>query len=302
MFLNHAELESCIHRICTALQADFDGDWLLYPGCDRIDAQTMTDQQVATLTPLFEMHRSLLFEFCYVLEGTAHLLLEDRVLRLRQGQVCLVPAGTLHVEMTDRVSTGTTAFFVFLPSGVSINQTITHPGGSHTVLHGQSIQLDPLVYNLALRDMAHELQSSQHGADTLIKCTLLQQLISLQRTIRQAEHRMSAEEWKQSIVREVIGHLHNSPTGTLEVNDLADHCAVSANHLNSIFKSITGSTIAAYSAKLRIHKAKQLLETTDMKLRQLAEELGYYDQYHFCKAFKKATGMSPSQYRQEKTP
>lgn len=302
MFLNHAELEKCINGICTALQADFDGDWLVYPGCDRIDSQTIPAQQAATLTPLFEAHRSLLFEFCYVLEGTVRLLLEDRVIHLRQGQLCLVPAGTLHVEMTDRVHTGTTAFFVFLPSGVAINQTITHPGGSHTVLHGQSIRLDPLIYTLSLRDISQELQNRQHGADTLIKCTLLQQLISLQRTIRQVEHRMSAEEWKRSIVRDVIGHLQNSPTGTLELNDLADHCAVSANHLNSIFKSITGSTIAAYSAKLRIQKAKLLLETTDTKLRQLAEELGYYDQYHFCKAFKKATGMSPSQYRQEKTP
>lgn len=301
MFLNHAELAKIIRNIAAGIQENFSAPWLLYPGAEALDDCTLHQEQADTLQPLMAAHRSLLFEFCCALEGTVYLMLDDRVVRLKPGQICLVPAGTLHVEMTDGVNTGASAFFVFLSPGVSINQTITTVGGGHHVLHGQCIGLDPLMYNLALRDIDHELKAGQYGADTALKCTLLQLLIMLQRTILQLEHRMNAEEWKQSIVREVISHLQNSPTGTLDLNDLADHCAVSASHLNSIFKSVTGSTIASYSGKLRIQKAKLLLETTDRKLRQVAEELGYYDQYHFCKAFKKATGMSPSQYRQEKS-
>ena len=54
-----------------------------------------------------------------------------------------------------------------------------------------------------------------------------------------------------------------------------------------------------YAKKIRIDRAKVLLTTTDISILDLSVSLGFYDQSHFSKTFKKFTGVSPSKYRNE---
>lgn len=296
MFLDHSHLEELVAQVTDQLRKNFSGDWLRYPGVDvptvSVDRSAMAQQ----ITP----HRSMLFEFFYCLEGTVYLELEQQLLQLQAGQLCLIPAGSMHVELSDRQHTGTSLFFVFLNDGVWINRASSSENGTFDLCFGQCIALDPILSNLTLRDIAKELHQPQLGSDTMIKCGILQLLTDISRTIKKQTHKMTAEEWKRSVVKDVIACLKNDPGNPAALTELSERCAMSTNHLNSIFRSVTGKTINAYCSELRLQEARRLLETTDIKLRQLADMLGFYDQYHFCKTFKKATGMSPSQYRQAK--
>lgn len=300
MFLTHAELEEIVSDVVKQLEGNFSGDWLRYP-CINPQPDPGTDPfYPETYSPQTSPHRCRLFEFFMALEGTVYLQLEHQLLRLQPGQLCLIPPGCLHVELADRVNTGASAFFVFKDDGVWINHSTTDTSGSFNIRYGQCIKIDQVLSSLMLKDICKELQAPQHGSQTMLKCSVLQQLTTILRELKKPEHRMTAEEWKESVVRDVIIYLNSTAGSAPDLNELADRCAMSANHLSSIFKAVTGMTISAYCGQLRIRQAKHLLETTPLKLRQLAEQLGYYDQYHFCKAFKKATGMSPSQYRKEK--
>ena len=296
MFLDHSQLEALVAQITDNIRQDFSGNWLLYPGCELPVLTEGTEIMVRQIAP----HRSKLFELFYCVEGTVFLQLEQQMLQLQAGQLCLIPSGCMHVEFSDRIHTGTSVFFVFLNDGVWINRATSKKDGSFDLCFGQCIHVDPIVSGLSLNDIAKELQAPQFGSDTMIKSSILQLLTHISRTLKKQEYKMTADEWRKSVVKEVIICLKNNPGNPPALTELAERCAMSTGHLNSIFKSVTGKTINAYCSELRLHEAQRLLENTDIKLRQLADTLGYYDQYHFCKSFKKVTGMSPSQYRQSK--
>nr|MCR5032076.1 helix-turn-helix transcriptional regulator [Lachnospiraceae bacterium] len=54
-----------------------------------------------------------------------------------------------------------------------------------------------------------------------------------------------------------------------------------------------------YLATVRMDKAKELLRTTDLKIRDISLEVGYEDDHVFTRRFKKYTGKTPGQYRSE---
>lgn len=68
-------------------------------------------------------------------------------------------------------------------------------------------------------------------------------------------------------------------------------------YLTKIFIKFTGVTPLKYKTSLRINAAKDYLDKTNMSLSDIAEQLGYSDQFAFSKAFKNAENMSPLKYR-----
>jgi AraC-like DNA-binding protein len=63
------------------------------------------------------------------------------------------------------------------------------------------------------------------------------------------------------------------------------------------FRRATGLTPHQYHLRLRISRAKELLEDPHLRIKQIAIKLGFHDQYYFSRAFKRHTGCSPIQWR-----
>ena len=64
-----------------------------------------------------------------------------------------------------------------------------------------------------------------------------------------------------------------------------------------LFKQQTGYTPIDYFIQLRMHRACQLLDTTDLSIKTVAADLGYEDALYFTRVFKAVNGMAPTQYR-----
>lgn len=69
------------------------------------------------------------------------------------------------------------------------------------------------------------------------------------------------------------------------------------SYLNSCFKNLTGECITDYIARRKVEEAKKLLCRPENQMADIWVSLGYCDQSHFNKSFKKMTGMTPTQYR-----
>ena len=85
----------------------------------------------------------------------------------------------------------------------------------------------------------------------------------------------------------------------LSVASIASSLFVTPNYFSRLFKRVTGEGCNEYIVRKRIEKAKSLLETTSLKTGRIAMMVGYRDTNYFSLAFKKHTGQSPTQYREE---
>lgn len=79
--------------------------------------------------------------------------------------------------------------------------------------------------------------------------------------------------------------------------DVAKHIYLSHEYFSRLFKEEVGENFSTYLTIYRIKKAKELIKNTDMKISQIASEVGYSNAGYFSKNYKKYTGVSPEEDR-----
>ncbi len=101
-----------------------------------------------------------------------------------------------------------------------------------------------------------------------------------------------------SLIRGVKNSIEKNAFNPLfSVQELARAFNVNASHLSRQFKQEMGINNIEYITKVRMTKAVKLLESTDFKVYEIADKVGYTSQHYFCVAFKNYFGVSPSDYR-----
>lgn len=85
---------------------------------------------------------------------------------------------------------------------------------------------------------------------------------------------------------------------SVPVREMARSLNVSESTLAKRFRKETGMSIGDYRQQLTMSRARQLLALGKLSVGEIAEELGYCDQFYFCRYFKERQGMTPSAYKQ----
>ncbi|MCR8644628.1 bifunctional transcriptional activator/DNA repair enzyme AdaA [Paenibacillus sp. N1-5-1-14] len=101
------------------------------------------------------------------------------------------------------------------------------------------------------------------------------------------------EEWVAQMKFYIDNHFHEN----LSLEKLADHCHGSPYHLHRVFKQVTGLTPVNYIQQLRINKACELLDHSNLSIAEIAEQVGIPNTPYFITLFKKKTGLTPAAYR-----
>ena len=83
----------------------------------------------------------------------------------------------------------------------------------------------------------------------------------------------------------------------LSLRTLARDLYINDSYLSRIFKSETQKRVSEYILEKRIQKACELLRTTDMKVYQIAEQVGFQDPHYFGQCFKKQSKLTVNEYR-----
>ena len=99
------------------------------------------------------------------------------------------------------------------------------------------------------------------------------------------------------LVKQALAFLEQQYARKLTLQEVADECYVSQWHLSKLLNKHTGKNFYDLLNTIRIQKAKELLADPSLKIGDIAELVGYSDNGHFARTFKKLAGVSANEYR-----
>ena len=91
--------------------------------------------------------------------------------------------------------------------------------------------------------------------------------------------------------------MHRALHRRLQLCELADATGLSVSRVCHLFKSHHGIGPAQYLKSLRMQRARELLETAALSVKEIGVRLGYADPSHFVEDFRKTFGLPPLRYR-----
>lgn len=99
------------------------------------------------------------------------------------------------------------------------------------------------------------------------------------------------------VIPRVLEYLNNNYFQDISLNDVAKNVNLSYNYLSKVFKDEIGKSFIDYLTELRIDKSMKLLANENISIKEICRKNGYKDPNYYSKAFKKITGMTPTEYR-----
>lgn len=103
-------------------------------------------------------------------------------------------------------------------------------------------------------------------------------------------------------MRHVLEHIHARISNEISVDELADEANVTKPYFIKLFKREFGTSPIQYINGKKVERAQLLLYTTNKAVKEVAYALGFNDQNYFIRMFRKATGITPQEYRKRLRP
>ena len=98
-----------------------------------------------------------------------------------------------------------------------------------------------------------------------------------------------------------IHYMRENIENRITLADVLKYVGYSQSHFSSLFKKNTGMSPLAYFNKLKIERACELLNKTDLKINQICYKIGIDDPFYFSRLFSKTIGVSPTKYKEIRT-
>lgn len=123
--------------------------------------------------------------------------------------------------------------------------------------------------------------------------TLLQQLfIAIHQNIKKQNQNYSTS----LKIEKVIQYMQQNINHRVTLAELSDLVQLSSTYLSRAFKEITGYSIIEFFNKMKMDKAKEMILEGDKKIKEVAQTLGFTDEFYFSRIFKRIQGLSPSEF------
>ncbi|WP_017473279.1 AraC family transcriptional regulator [Amphibacillus jilinensis] len=234
-----------------------------------------------------------------------------------QYQFIMIRSGKALVQIDNQEVHLTTEGICFIhPSQVYQLTSVDDDAFNYTKISFQIINLDQSEHFLSYQDFP--LQGSYYLADPQKVLKRIDQLVTL------SNHERSVDQFKKRLAFEQIivlcidqeQSLENQRTEQLLADTkhyidsyfdqplsmayLAKKTGLSQVYFAEMFKKVYGQNVSDYIARKKTNKTKQLLIQTEDKLRSIANQVGYSDEFYLSKKFKQIVGVSPSLYRKQR--
>lgn len=256
----------------------------------------LSSQPIAAL----HFHHCLEFGICLSGSGEAHI--ENRIYNFRQGDIQCVSANIPHMSVADDDSFCNWIWiFVDVPTLLngeagSISDTLLEISNSgfngifSPYEHPELARLINTLTEVSLDDEFSKLSISLLIGQILIESARIG-------NIDKGEKRLSiSRKLKPALL--YIRENYADPQ-IMSAEKIANACGMSVSYFRKLFKSEVGMTLPQYIAQTRLSHAVHLLQTTNKKIIQIANDVGFYEVTYFNKLFHDAFGMTPKEMQKK---
>ena len=228
------------------------------------------------------------FYLMYMISGTLTVRPREEELTLNAGDILIFPPQHHY-------------YYTYDGKGEALNYLWVHFTGSHAAYYLEELGFCDLPHvwhssaNVHITTLfrslfdvfSKEMPHKEHN----LAASLLQILTSLSGAVLSSE---AATPLTRS-----LQYINTSYTDDIQIPTLAVMENLSNSRYHVVFKEVTGMSPRAYITMLRMRHACDLLDNTDLTVRQIGALVGYEDSHFFCKIFKSKMGVSPSLYRKK---
>lgn len=260
---------------------------------------------------LFNMdisHYHATYEIYYLLEGERIYFIKDQSYPIQKGDIVLIPPNTLHKTMTKGsndherllISFDRTCLDHLLAQMPSINWfqlfDECQPVLRFKLNERQLLQEHLFKINTIFNQ--NEPDSTYYTQVLILELLILLNRFSTKNLIEEKVIHSSTH----LRVFEIVRFINSNYMTSITLNSLSAQFYISTYYLSRLFKEVTGFSFSDYLNQIRLLEAKKLLRYSNFSITQLSELVGFESSTHFGRAFKKSTGITPSQYRKNSTP
>ena len=101
-------------------------------------------------------------------------------------------------------------------------------------------------------------------------------------------------------VKKVISYIHQHYREGISLSDAAENAGMNSSYLSTLFKSEVGTGFVEYLNEVRLERAKEFMDTSDRKLKEIIDQSGFTSYPYFFSLFKKKYGMTPREYQKSR--
>ena len=100
------------------------------------------------------------------------------------------------------------------------------------------------------------------------------------------------------LVKQSLEYIENNLGKDISLNMISEKLNISSYYFSKLFNEETGEGFIEYLTRTRVEKAKDMLKDPSKSIKEVGSECGYSDPNYFSRIFKKATGMTPTEYKE----
>lgn len=253
------------------------------------------------------MHKHNYYELFYVYEGEIIHTIDINTAKLRTGDICLIPPGVLHnldvrnysivLNILIEKSTFHNIFLNVLKgnnilSDFFLGNIYTPNVNTHIIFHTFG---DPMIQSI-ITEMCMETLLKKPYFNELLHIYLLLLFGELLRNYEK-NCEMPTIKKRTDITDYGILKCIEENYANITLEKLSQNFHYSPQQISSRLKKLTGCSFSYLILQKRMEKAKELLLYTDMKVKDISQEVGYINQEHFIRTFKKYYHTTPSKFR-----
>lgn len=248
------------------------------------------------------IHAHDYYQMWYILKGSCQHKIDNHSFKNSTGDLILIPPYSYH-----SMSNGSSDLIVII---VDFAEDFFSDSESDKQLMLQCITplylrqseensvflADNNMENIIL-EMFNEFTVKKDFYNHIIKSNLIKLIVAIERSNDKKD--VNTLE-KERTVAKTLKYIHSNLSQKITLKDLCKNANISDTALMEHFKKATGKTIIEYVNHLKIDKAKQLLVETNLRVIDIACELGFGDETYFSRVFKKHINITPNAYRKQK--